>query len=130
MIGRPIRNDWRAKTFVDLQTGEALDEEETKRYIQRHNERRDTARRADKLVAMVGRYNPCIEAELRIYMGKFPWKVADLLEQAKQVFKKAMEKDALGEQSAPTKKKKKNDKKHRRLNTDSNAGKNAADSYV
>ena len=59
-------------------------------------------------------------------MGRFPWKVAALLSQVKQVFKETMEKDAMGEQSAATdstgklkppkkdKKTKKKDKKHRR----------------
>ena len=45
------------------------DTQDYKRYIQRHNERRDTARRADKLVSLVGERNPNIEEELRIYVG-------------------------------------------------------------
>ena len=34
------------------------DTQDYKRYIQRHNERRDTARRADELVHLVGERNP------------------------------------------------------------------------
>ena len=67
--------------------GDELTEEDTqdyKRYIQRHNERRDTARRADKLVSLVGERNPNMEEELRIYVGKHPWKVAQLLAEAKK----------------------------------------------
>ena len=45
------------------------DTQDYKRCIQRHNERRDTARRADKLVSLVGERNPNMEEELRIYVG-------------------------------------------------------------
>ena len=43
-------------------------------------------RSADKLVELVGKHNPRIEEELRIYVGRFPWKVAPLLAEAKNVF--------------------------------------------
>ena len=77
-----IYHDRRAHKYYDRTTVDELTEEDTKdykRYIQRHDERRDTARRADKLVQLVGEHNPNIEEELRIYMGKHPWKVAQLL---------------------------------------------------
>ena len=64
-------------------SGEANDH---KRYIHRHNERRATGRSADKLVELVGKHNPRIEEELRIYVARFPWKVAPLLAEAKKVF--------------------------------------------
>ena len=34
----------------------------------------------------MGKHNPRIEEELRIYVGRFPWKVAPLLAEAKNVF--------------------------------------------
>ena len=71
------------------ETGEPLTAEDTndhKRYIHRHNERRATGRKADKLVELVGKINPRIEGELRIYVGRFPWKVAPLLAEAKKMF--------------------------------------------
>ena len=69
-IGKNIRHDWRSRKFVDRETGEPLTVEEAKdykRYIHRHNERRATGRSADKLVELVGKHNPGIEEELRIY---------------------------------------------------------------
>ena len=70
-IGTPIRQDGRTGKYVNLMTGEA-DAEATgdyRRYIQKHNRRRDTGRRADRLMAIVGKYNPRIEEELPIYVG-------------------------------------------------------------
>ena len=64
----------------------AEDTNDYKRYIHRHNERRATGRKADKLVELVGKINPRIEGELRIYVGRFPWKVAPLLAEAKKMF--------------------------------------------
>ena len=56
------------------------------------------ARRADKLVQLVGERNPNVEEELRIYVGKHPWKVAQLLAEAKKVFKTAVRTDNGGKQ--------------------------------
>ena len=100
-LGKNIRHEWRSRKFVDRETEEPLTVEEPndyKRYIHRHNERRATGRSADKLVELVGKHNPRIEEELRIYVGRFPWKVAPLLAEAKKVFLKATTATRSGEQ--------------------------------
>ena len=84
-IGKPIRRNWRTWGYHDLTTRQPLSPEDTedyKRYIRRHNERRETARRAHRLTDLVRRHNPRIENELRVYIMKFPWRVADLLSSA------------------------------------------------
>ena len=42
---------------------------------------------------MVGEHNPNIEEELRIYVGKHPWKVAQPLAEAKKTYKTAVKTD-------------------------------------
>ena len=90
---------------MDRVTGEPLTEDDTKDYkcyIQRHNERRATARRADKLVKIAGAHKPRIEEELRIFVGKHPWKIAELLAEAKKVFKAVTKEVHKGEQHQDT----------------------------
>ena len=41
-------------------------------------------------MAIVGKFNPRMEEELRIYVGKYPEKAAEFLRSAKTVFKEAM----------------------------------------
>ena len=80
----------------------AEDTNDYKRYIHRQNERRAAGRKADKLVELVGKHNPRIEEELRIYVGRFPWKVASLLAEAKKVFCKTTGDTYSGEQCKKT----------------------------
>ena len=80
----------------------AEDTNDYKRYIHRHNERRATGRKADKLVELVGKINPRIEGELRIYVGRFPWKVAPLLAEARKMFCKTTGGTRSGEQRKKT----------------------------
>ena len=65
-IGRSIRQDRTTGEYINNVTGWPLNEGDTdeyKRYIQRHSERRDTARRADKLFALVWEKNHRVLAE-------------------------------------------------------------------
>ena len=59
--------------------------------MQRHKERRDTGRRADRVMAIVWKHYPRMQ-ELRIYVGNLPGKTSELHKaQPKEVFKEAME---------------------------------------
>ena len=102
-IGMSIRGDKATGEYINNVTGWPLNEwntDDCKRYIQRHNERRDTARRADKLIALVGEKNPRVLAELRFYIAKHPWKVAELLSSARRAYPQTKEGDAKANQKA------------------------------
>eukprot|EP00439_Symbiodinium_sp_Y106_P083445 s258_g23.t1 len=85
-IGRKIYHDWRTRKYFDRTTGDELTEEDTKDYK---------------------RYE-----ELRIYVGKHPWKIAQLLAKAKKVFNTAVMKDAKKGKNKKSKAKK--DEKHKK----------------
>ena len=51
-----------------------------------YRERRDTGRRADRPLSLVGKGNPRVETELRFFVAKHPWKVAGLLSTAIKAF--------------------------------------------
>ena len=102
-IGMSIRQDKATGEYINNVTGWPLNEGDTddyKRYIQRHDERRDTGRRADKLIALVGEKNPQVLAELRFYIAKHPWKVAELLSSARRTYLQTKEGDTKANQKA------------------------------
>ncbi|CAE7326940.1 KCNB2, partial [Symbiodinium microadriaticum] len=49
-----------------------------------------TGDQADKLVKLVGKCNPALEEELRIYIGRFPGEIRTLLARGKQVYKEVL----------------------------------------
>ena len=70
-IGKSYRWDSRRQCHVETSTGDVLsaeDSEDFQRYVQRHNERRQTGNQADELVKLVAAYNPAVEEELRLYI--------------------------------------------------------------
>ena len=102
-VGMSIHQDKVTGEYINNVTGWPLNEGDTddyKRYIQRHNERRDTGRRADKLIALVGEKNPRVLAELRFYIANHPWKVAELLSSARRTYLQTKEGDTKANQKA------------------------------
>ena len=98
-IGKSYRWDSRRQRHVETNTGDVLsaeDSEDFQRYVQRHNERRQTGNQADELVKLVATYNPAVEEELRIYIGRFPGEVRRLLAEGKQVYKPPADKQRHG----------------------------------
>ena len=94
-IGTSCRWDTRRQLHVQTNTGEALsaeDSEDYQRYVQRHNQRRQTGNQADELIKLVAKHNPAVEAELRFYIAKFPGEVRRLLAEGKQVYKPLVDK--------------------------------------
>ena len=94
-IGTSCRWDSRRQRHVDTNTGDALsaeDSEDYQRYVQRHNQRRQTGNQADELIKLVATHNPAVEAELRFYIAKFPGEVRRLLAEGKQVYKPLVDK--------------------------------------
>ncbi|CAE7783522.1 unnamed protein product [Symbiodinium microadriaticum] len=63
-----------------LRPGAREESEDYRRYLQRYKERRQTGDQADKLVKLVGKCNPAVEDELRIYIGRFPGEIRNLLD--------------------------------------------------
>ncbi|OLP82638.1 hypothetical protein AK812_SmicGene36692 [Symbiodinium microadriaticum] len=75
--------DSKRQCHVNPSTGEVLSPEESedfRRYLQRYKERKQTGEQADKLVKLVGKCNPAVEEELRIYIGRFPGEIRTLLD--------------------------------------------------
>ena len=98
-IGKSYKWDSRRQCHVEANTGEVLsaeDSEDFQRYVQRHNERRQTGSQADELVKLVATYNPAVEEELRIYIGRLPGEVRRLLAEGKKVYKPPVDKQRHG----------------------------------
>ena len=103
--GKSYRWDSRRQCHVETSTGDVLsaeDSEDFRRYVQRHNERRQTGNQADELVKLVATYNPAVEEELRIYIGRFPGEVRRLLAEGKKVYKPPVDKQRHGGVSITT----------------------------
>ena len=86
-IGKHYKWDSKHQHHVDPSTGGILSPEESedyRRYLQRYKERKQTGDQADKLVKLVGKCNPAVEEELRIYIGRFPGEIRNLLARGKQ----------------------------------------------
>ena len=89
---------------MDPTTGEVITaeySEDFRRYLQQHEERRQTGTQADELVKLVAKCNPRVEEEHRIYIGRFPWEARSLIAQGKQVYKKALAKQRHGGSMPP-----------------------------
>ena len=94
-IGTSCRWDSRRQLHVETNTGDVLsaeDSEDYQRYVQRHNQRRQTGNQADELIKLVATHNPAVEAELRFYIANFPGEVRRLLAEGKQVYKPLVDK--------------------------------------
>ena len=91
-IGKYYRWNGTNKTYVDPTTGGLTPDksQDYRRYLQRHKERKQTGDQADKLVKLVGKCNPAVEEELRVYIGRFPGEVRSLLTSGKQVCKQLL----------------------------------------
>ncbi|OLP89202.1 hypothetical protein AK812_SmicGene29370 [Symbiodinium microadriaticum] len=128
-IGKSYRWDSRRQCHVETSTGDVLsaeDSEDFQRYVQRHNERRQTGNQADELVKLVAAYNPAVE-------------------EGKKVYKPPVDKQRHGEVSITTqtaelrhrtdktkkdaKKKKKGEKKEKKDKKDKKAKKNKLDAH-
>ena len=104
-IGKSYRWDSRRQRHVETNTGDVLsaeDSEDYQRYVQRHNQRRQTGNQADELVKLVATHNPAVEEELRIYIAKFPGEVRRLLAEGKQIYKPPVGKQRHGRTSSQT----------------------------
>ena len=106
-IGKYYRWDGTNQNYVDPTTGGILTSEESqdyRSYLQRHKERRQMGDRADKVVKrvkLVGRCNPAVEEELRVYIGRFPGEIRGLLASGKKIYKQILANRGTGGQWKP-----------------------------
>ncbi|CAE7311311.1 unnamed protein product, partial [Symbiodinium sp. KB8] len=122
-IGKDYRWDNNKQLYMDSATGGTLTAEESEdyqRYLQRHNERRQTGGQADELIKLAAKINPRTLVELRFYIAKFPWEVCRLLAEGKKVYKSMGEQRELHKEPKPAK-----DKKHKKQKKETKEGKKA-----